>query len=118
MAWRSRGSSDVVIGNRIGTRADGTGDLGNGRDGVFIIGGNNNTIGGSGGSGNLISGNDEDGIVAERGSLTIGGNSIVANGGSGILVTAARKPCESPATRYMATPDSALTFRPHSPPMG
>ena len=92
------GSFNFVIGNRIGTKADGTGDLGNDGDGVFIFGGNNHRLGGSGASGNVISGNshvgvhignlisgtviqgnaitanDEAGIVATSGSLTIGGN--------------------------------------------
>lgn len=42
-------SDSKVQGNFIGTKADGTGDLGN-RDGVFIQSADNNTVGGGRGS--------------------------------------------------------------------
>ena len=102
--------SNIVKGNYIGTKADGTGDLGN-HYGIIIGGSNNNTVGGSsGGTGNLISGNDtgiwlelgasgnqikgntikasrDDGILAESGPNTIGGgNQIYSNGLDGIRI--------------------------------
>lgn len=108
----SIGGPNTVQGNRIGSKADGTGDLGNGLDGISIFVSNDNIIGGSAaGAGNLITGsdgagisidssaqgsviegnsivnNDGDGIHVERGSHTIRANSIVQNGGAGVFVT-------------------------------
>src|SRR5262249_45424950 len=58
---------NVVQGNFIGTNADGTTALSNGRDGVLIAGGSpNNTIGGTAAdAGNLMSGNASIGISIE-----------------------------------------------------
>jgi titin len=68
--------NNVVIGNYIGTDADGTADLGNLVSGVrIVLGADNNTIGGTAaGEGNVISGNNYNGIH------------IVDNGTSGIIV--------------------------------
>ena len=49
-------TGQVIQGNRVGTKADGTGDLGNRGDGVYIFA-DNNTIGGTASAANLISGN-------------------------------------------------------------
>lgn len=88
--------SNVVEACYLGT--DGTGDYGNGWDGVSIVSGSNNRIGGTSTSQrNLISGNTEDGIYVEAGSTgnTIQGNYIgtnaagtaaIANGMRGIVL--------------------------------
>ena len=111
-------SGNKVQGNRIGTKADGSGDLGNGNDGVSIITTNDNTVGGTeSGAGNAISGNDrhgvsifgglstgndvkgngirandQDGVNVTQGSdNTIGGNRILANGDNGVEVSSGGK---------------------------
>jgi len=106
--------ANVIRNNLIGTKADGTGDLGNGGSGVNLVGAVSNSIGGSGAGegnvlagngsdgvtlagpstnnniiGNSIAGNDGDGIKAQRGPNTIGGNVIVGNHARGVRVTAA-----------------------------
>ena len=64
--WIGGASTDqnVVIGNYLGTRADGLGQVSNGFSGVSIQNGaKNNRIGGTtSGAGNLISGNADNGI--------------------------------------------------------
>jgi hypothetical protein len=56
-------SSNRIEGNYIGTTADGTADLGNDYDGVYIAD-DSNTVGGTAaGARNVISGNDGSGIV-------------------------------------------------------
>ncbi|HYI23699.1 MAG TPA: right-handed parallel beta-helix repeat-containing protein, partial [Candidatus Limnocylindrales bacterium] len=65
-----------VQGNLIGTRADGTGDLGNGRIGVFILA-SDVVIGGSGSAGNVISGNGDHGVWIQYSSYT--GNQVLGN---------------------------------------
>lgn len=106
-----------IQGNRIGTKADGSGDLGNLGDGVFITNAldgtsaDDNLIGGTGGAnviagngfngvlltgiggshdvaGNVIRNNDFHGIAVSSDGNTIGGgNVIIANGGDGVAVT-------------------------------
>jgi len=75
----------VVHGNRIGTTADGTGPLGNGR-GITL--GSNVIVGGTGpGEANVIAFSSEAGVLANDGANnTIRGNSIHDNGGLGIDV--------------------------------
>lgn len=92
--------SMIIMRNRIGTKYDGTGNLGNSGDGIEIYtGGGNNRIGGAGkNDGNTIAFNGEDGIqVTDAGFAPTGnpflGNSIFSNKGMGInlgldLVTA------------------------------
>src|SRR5207248_3163266 len=59
-------TANVLLGNRIGTDADGTGALGNGLDGVAILDAPANLVGGTeAGAGNLISGNDANGVRIE-----------------------------------------------------
>ncbi|MCH9664028.1 MAG: hypothetical protein K0U66_10310, partial [Gammaproteobacteria bacterium] len=82
--------SNTIQGNYIGTNAAGTGDLGNGADGVIVLnGGSGNVIGGSvAGAGNVISGNDGDGIEltgAGTDSNSIQGN-IIGLGADGDTV--------------------------------
>jgi hypothetical protein len=89
-----------VIGNRIGTNADGAAALANGDVGVAIaFGATQNIIGGSGpGEGNLISGNGRNGIQIQNaetsGNLVLGnrigtdrsGQFRVGNHGNGISI--------------------------------
>ena len=54
---------NLFVGNKVGTDASGTADLGNVRDGIRVFQANNNIIGGtSTGSKNVFSGNDDSGI--------------------------------------------------------
>ena len=80
--------SNKVLGNRIGTTANGTGILGNGEAGVLITGFNasNNLIGdGTSAGSNTIAFNGEDGIEVQAGTRNaISRNSIFSNAGLGI----------------------------------
>jgi hypothetical protein len=83
----SEATGNQVLGNRIGTRADGSGDLGNTDDGVAILA-PDNTIGGTTvAARNLISGNCGDG-VSMVGSAANGnevkGNFIRVNDNDGV----------------------------------
>ena len=105
-------SNNSVSGNLIGTKADGTGDLGNVSDGIFLSLSSNNVVGGTvGGAANVISGNggaginfagihqsgndvrgnvvranNIQGIRAGGGTSNVAGNVIFANGSHGIQV--------------------------------
>lgn len=74
---------NMVVGNRIGTNADGSAAMGNQRDGVRIISFDpmpaaNNVIGGlTAGAGNLISGNVEAGVEINGAGAT--GNQLLGN---------------------------------------
>jgi CSLREA domain-containing protein len=70
-----------VLGNYIGTSADGLTTLGNGAAGVLIESGQNNEIGGmEPGAGNLISGNAQSGIhVVSIAGTVASGNRIEGN---------------------------------------
>ncbi|MFO0954705.1 MAG: right-handed parallel beta-helix repeat-containing protein [Isosphaeraceae bacterium] len=71
-------TGNVVLGNRIGTTADGMSALGNGDVGVFINRASGNTVGGAQpGAGNVISGNGLDGVVI--GFETATGNAVLGN---------------------------------------
>ncbi|HEX8247448.1 MAG TPA: Calx-beta domain-containing protein [Pyrinomonadaceae bacterium] len=97
----------TIQGNRIGTNADGSVDLGNGADGINIIATDDSAyvIGGAGTfEGNVISGNEGDGIeirsvsldyLSAVGTATIAGNLIgtnaagaaaLGNSGSGVNI--------------------------------
>lgn len=104
--------SNTIVGNYIGTNADGTAAAANGGDGIGIFSGtnlvdaSNNTIGGTvAADRNVISGNSQNGIgiTAQDGgtasSNTITGNyigtnasgtSAIPNGGDGILINHAQ----------------------------
>ena len=76
----------LVLGNFIGTQADGTSPLGNGSHGVangrVFHGG---IVGGTApGTGNVIAFNSGDGVNNDGDPLAVVGNSIFANGGLGI----------------------------------
>ncbi len=79
-------SGNKVIGNYIGTDANGTADLGNSFDGVSIQFANNTVGGTTAGERNVISGNDRHGvgIVAGATGNAILGNSIFNNSSLGI----------------------------------
>lgn len=107
----SSSEGSVIQGNRIGSKADGTGDLGNGANGVFLFGADDTILGGTSGAGNVIKGNahsgvevfssspgsvisgnailanDRHGVEVESGSLAIEGNLVQANGEAGVFVT-------------------------------
>jgi hypothetical protein len=83
----SAAGNNLIIGNHIGTDADGTAGLGNVLDGVFIgLGAQHNTVGGdTPAERNVISGNGWDGVgihSSETMSNTVTGNYIglAANG--------------------------------------
>jgi hypothetical protein len=71
-------SGTRVEGNRIGSKADGTGEMGNSSDGVFIQSAEDTTIGGTAsGAGNLIAHNSRAGVsVFGSGGV---GNSVLSN---------------------------------------
>ncbi len=75
----SSASGSSIRGNYIGTRADGSGTLGNGLSGIYLQGGAfNNTIGGTAANeGNLIAGNGGDGVWV--GATAGAGNAILGN---------------------------------------
>ena len=85
----SSASGSSIRGNYIGTRADGSGTLGNGLSGIYLQGGAfNNTIGGTAANeGNLIAGNGGDGVwvdaTAGAGNAILG-NAIYSNTGLAI----------------------------------
>ena len=85
---RGDSQNNQVLGNRIGTTANGTGTLGNGEAGVLISGTNaaNNLVGdGTAGGSNTIAFNAEDGVQVQSGAgNTISRNSIFSNTGLGI----------------------------------
>ena len=71
-------SGNQVIGNFIGTDANGKIDLGNGGFGVDIVGGSNSTIGGvTTEARNIISGNNGGGVGISTTNAT--GNVIIGN---------------------------------------
>ncbi len=71
-------TGNQVLGNYLGTTANGLSALGNGLDGVPIVDGVTNTIGGTAaGAGNVISGNGRFGVLLQGASLT--GNTLAGN---------------------------------------
>ena len=72
-------SRTKVQGNRIGTKADGTGDLGNVGDGVIVTGRDNEIGGSASGAGNLISGNDSIGVRVSGVGTVIDANEVTRN---------------------------------------
>jgi CSLREA domain-containing protein len=79
------GAENEVLGNRIGTTANGTGALGNGEAGVLIQGSNNAVGNGTSAGLNTIAFNAEDGVEVQTGTgHEISRNSIFSNAGLGI----------------------------------
>jgi CSLREA domain-containing protein len=79
----STGGANTIQGNYIGLGVDGTGDLGNSQDGIFVMNSAANLIGGPGADdGNVISGNNSFGIRVSGAASTanrIEGNIIGLN---------------------------------------
>ena len=74
----STSTGNKVEGNLIGTDVNGTADLGNSMNGVWIDGAPSNTIGGTAaGAGNVISGNNAVGVRIDKSGAT--GNRVQGN---------------------------------------
>lgn len=103
--WGASATENTVMGNWIGTTAQGNAPLANGRDGVLIGGNASNNIVGTNGDaqndiseGNIISGNMQNGVrIFQANSNSVSGNIIglsadgqtpVANKLSGVLIDA------------------------------
>jgi parallel beta-helix repeat protein len=75
-------TGNLVLGNRIGTTGDGTGPLGNTRNGIFVDSSSSNAVGLDPAHGvvvgNIISGNGNDGLAIADGSTSnqVAGNLI------------------------------------------
>ena len=98
--WAAGLGNHVIAGNRIGTDATGTVDLGNARHGVYLWNTTSgNTVGGTvAAARNLVSGNDGSGVYIEgAGGNVVSGNYIgtevtggaaLANAGAGVYLNA------------------------------
>jgi Right handed beta helix region/Dockerin type I domain len=98
------GSQNSIRGNYIGTRVDGTGDLGNSAAGIEIVfnGATDNLIGGEGRfEGNVISGNGTDGIAIAIGAPN--NNRLIGN----IIGLEANGDVPLPNTRWGVVVESA-----------
>ena len=85
--------ANIIQGNRIGTKADGTGDLGNDLLGIHLLLSDDNVVGngiGQTGAGNVVAHTNSQGILVGAGSNRnlIQGNSVIGNQKEGLLVTA------------------------------
>ena len=93
-------TGNTLVNNFIGTSIDGTSDVGNAGDGIFLhLGATSNTIGGDAADeGNLISGNNQNGIrIAELGTdanvvignkigTSVDGVGAIPNSDNGVLI--------------------------------
>ncbi|HZQ66186.1 MAG TPA: hypothetical protein VFA66_13275 [Gaiellaceae bacterium] len=119
ISFADASSDNTVAGNRIGTNAAGSAPLGNGGDGVFLGGGANaNTIGGTSvAAANTIQSNGADGVRVD-GAGSVGDsvleNSIFANGGLGIELTAAGNDLQVAPAIGAITSDATKTTIPFS----
>lgn len=73
----STGRDNTILGNRVGTNADGTAAVGNTEHGVYVTAANTRIGGALAGEGNLISGNGLAGVAVFFSAAT--GNSIQGN---------------------------------------
>jgi CSLREA domain-containing protein len=80
--------SSSIRGNRVGTKTDGTGNLGNSFSSV-VVSGDDNAIGGAGAAGNVLANSkNEAGIFLSGGTGNlIQGNSIAGNATDGIYIS-------------------------------
>ena len=76
------GTDNRVLGNYIGTSADGLTDLGNGGSGVWIVSSGRTTVGESG-AGNVISGNNQHGILVFSASGHVVNGNLIGTDPSG-----------------------------------
>ena len=93
----SGASQNTIAGNRIGTNAAGTADLGNSISGVAVTTGSDNVIGSSTFGDTLLSGNGGDGVTINGGAgnvvqgcfigLNAGGTAALANDGQGVSIS-------------------------------
>jgi CSLREA domain-containing protein len=104
LLFENNTTGNIVSGNYIGTDANGTADLGNTQNGVYIgYGAQNNTVGGdTDGERNVISGNNENGVLIseiETTNNTVSGNYIgtdkngtadLGNGDHGVYIESAQ----------------------------
>ncbi|MDT7713905.1 MAG: hypothetical protein QOG46_2830, partial [Pseudonocardiales bacterium] len=74
-------SLNMVLGNYIGTRADGTRALGNAGVGVYVAASGNAIGGSAAGARNVISGNGGSGVRLDSGTNSVVGNYIGTNAG-------------------------------------
>ena len=83
------GEGTQVLGNKIGTKGDGTPTIPNGMDGISIVHTDDITVGQPGAGANTIVGNDGSGVlvIGNATGNTIRGNSIHSNVQSGINLT-------------------------------
>ena len=82
-------NDNSVLGNRLGTKGDGTGDLGNTGSGVLLEASDNLVGGVAAGSGNLIAFNDGAGVdlASTIGNLNVvQGNVITQSGADGVRI--------------------------------
>jgi hypothetical protein len=81
------GDRALIQGNLIGTKADGSGPIGNGSAGIYFLSSSNSTIGGlDPGAGNVIAFNDGGGVGVFGTGNRILSNSIYANNYHGIIL--------------------------------
>ena len=79
------GTANSIVGNKIGTTAAGTGDLGNTLQGIEIVNVSKTTI-----TSNIISGNDQNGISLTGSTTnTISSNTVSSNSVNGIFLSSA-----------------------------
>jgi hypothetical protein len=79
--------SNLILGNRLGTTADGTQPLGNGHTGILVFESGSNTIGGTDpGAGNLISGNGGGNSLSTGSLADAGGISFVGGAADNLLL--------------------------------
>ena len=85
LGFASPVNGNKILGNFIGTQADGVSPLGNGQDGISLASGSNNSIGDAIGDGNVIAFNGADGVEVVSGTAnSILSNSIFSNSLLGI----------------------------------
>ena len=81
-------NGNKVLGNFIGTQADGVSPLGNAQDGISLASGSNNSIGDIINDGNIIAFNGANGVEVVSGTAnSIFSNSIFSNSLLGMIST-------------------------------
>jgi hypothetical protein len=97
-ASNTQAGGNVVVGNTIGASKNGSGHLGNGKDGVLVSSSNNQVGGTTAADGNRIAFNGAAGVDVKQGSgNTIRHDSVVGNASLGIVLA-------GPANHNQAAP--------------